>query len=87
MQELLKPNVKKVPAHLGVYVSHYLDHGSEDPGEFLAVGSEFYLQGEKRFQEVYGVFIGEDKAGKLYDYMRNNMFRGTEYKDYQKINK
>lgn len=85
MQEFLKPNVKQVPSQLGFYVRPYLIHASENPSEFLAVGSEFYIGGKGRFLEVYSQFIGEQKAGKFYDYMRDNIFKGTEYKNYQKI--
>lgn len=62
-----------------------LNYGSQNSWEFLAVGGQFYLKGEEKFMEVYGVFIGEEKAAKFYTHMRDNIFKGTEYRDYQRI--
>lgn len=67
------------------YTRHNIKYGSGAPLELIAVMGEFYIQGKERFLKVYEHFIGEQKAGKFYDYMRDNIFRGTEYKNYQKI--
>lgn len=87
MKDFLKPNIERAREHLGQQDVFSLDYGSKNNLEFLAVGSEFYLQGEGKFREVYGVFIGEEKAEKFYAHMRDKMFRGTEYREYKKIKK
>lgn len=88
LEPIVNPDgFEKIQKDFGLDVYNKLRYSSTNTNEFLAVGSEFYLQGEKRFQDVYGAFIGRGKAVKFYDYMRDNIFRGTEYRDYQKINK
>lgn len=87
MKELLKPNVEKAQERFGASVGLDLDYASKDSVEFLAVGGEFYLGGKDRFLEIYTEFIGQERAGQFYNYMRDNIFKGTEYKDYQKINR
>jgi len=62
-------------------------YGTKNANEFVSVASEFYVDGQENFLKVYGVFIGEEKARTLYNYTRDNIFKGKEYKDYQKINR
>lgn len=58
-------------------------YGTRNANEYISVASESYIDGKENFLKIYSIFIGEEKANKLYDYMRDNIFRGTEYKDYQ----
>lgn len=63
------------------YAHEKFKYGLTNPSEFVSVASEFYLLGKNRFIKAYGVYIEEEKSTKLYDYMRNNIFKGQEYQD------
>jgi|SRR3989344_1834860 len=85
MKKLLAPNIDRATERFGYDVRKNLIHASTNTNEFLSVGGEVYFEGKERFQEIYGVLIGEEKAERFYNHMRDNIFKGTEYKDYQKI--
>lgn len=67
------------------YAHEKFKYGLTNPNEFVSVASEFYLLGKDRFIKAYGVYIEEEKSTKLYDYMRNNIFKGQEYQDGKKL--
>lgn len=62
-------------------------YGTRSASEYISVASESYIDGKEKFLKIYSIFIGEEKAGRFYDHMRDNIFRGTEYKNYQKVTK
>jgi len=54
-------------------------YGARNANEFISVASEFYVTGKDSFVKIYGAYIGEGKANKLYDYMKSKIFKGKEY--------
>jgi len=63
----------------GYKVRSTLIYGSQNPSEFTSIASEFYIGGKEEFLKIYGIYIGNEKAQRLYDYMKDSIFRGTEY--------
>lgn len=47
--------------------------------EFLASLSESYVQGKDHFFKLYKKFFREDAVSTLYDFVRDEIFRGREY--------
>lgn len=66
-------------------VLYRFTYGTKNPNEFVSVAGEFYINGKEKFLKIYGMFIGKEKAEKLYDYMRDKIFRGQEYRDGEKL--
>lgn len=54
-------------------------YGGTNSDEFNSVMSMYYTQGKRGFLEVYTPLFGKEKAQKLYDYMKDDIFRGKEY--------
>lgn len=48
-------------------------------GEFLAVLSENYVQGKDFFHEMYGLVLPEGKVRQLYEFTKEEFFKGQEY--------
>lgn len=49
------------------------------PSEFIAVLSEFYVEGHDKFLKMYKEFFQETMVEKLYDFVKENVFQGKEY--------
>lgn len=60
-------------------ITNRFDYGAKNSDEFVSVASEFYLEGKAIFLKDYSLLIGKEKAQKLYDYMKDKIFRGKEY--------
>jgi len=60
-------------------VQNMFRYGLHNPDEFTSVASQFYIGGKENFLKLYGVYIGDEKAQRLYDYMKNKIFKGKEY--------
>lgn len=56
-----------------------LGYGAKNFKEFFSVAAEFYIRGRDRFVGTYEPFLGRERAEKLYDGMRREIFRGREY--------
>ncbi len=56
-----------------------LGYGAKNAHEFLAVSVEFYIRGKERFIQSYTPFLGQENAYKLYEGVKNEIFRGREY--------
>lgn len=84
-KDFLSTNIDKLPQSMNKRSMFYLEYSTTNSNEFISVASQFYLKGKTDFLEVYGEFIGEDKAGKLYDYMRDEIFKGQQYQKGEKV--
>ena len=60
-------------------IANRFRYGARSPNEFISVASEFYIQGKAVFLKDYSLLIGKEKAQKLYDYMKDKIFKGREY--------
>lgn len=60
-------------------IANRFRYGAKSPNEFISVASEFYIQGKAVFLRDYGLLVGKEKAQKLYDYMKDKIFKGREY--------
>lgn len=60
-------------------------YGTTDVKEFFSVAGAFYSTGKEKFTTVYGLYMGKEKTTKLYNYMRDNIFKGKEYQDGEKL--
>lgn len=56
-----------------------LKYAQRSWGEFIPVATEFYIKGQEEFSKVYVPFVGEPEAGKLYEFMKDEVFLGKEY--------
>lgn len=62
--------------HYGVA---YLIVRSDTPVEFVAVMGEIYLNGKDYFKKYYGEFFEPEIVERLYDFVKDDIFRGREY--------
>lgn len=61
------------------YAFNGMDGGElNDPSEFLAELSEFYVQGKDVFMKIKS-FLGKEKANEFYDFVKDELFDGIEY--------
>jgi len=60
------------------FVSRLL-YGVQNFNEFVSVAGEIYLSGRDNFVERYREYFGEEKANNLYEFMKDEIFRGKEY--------
>lgn len=49
------------------------------PHEFIAVLGEIYVEGKEYFYRMYGKFFPQDTVEKLYNFVKEYIFRSTEY--------
>lgn len=62
------------------FANHFgygLGHGREK--EFIAVLAQSYIQGRDYFLRMYGGYLGDTIAMGLYEFNKNEIFRGQEY--------
>lgn len=78
-EDFLAPNIEKLPKNVDSRTKLKHKYGTTNANEFISVASEFYIQGKEIFLKDYGMFIGQEKAEKLYDHMKDKIFRGKEY--------
>lgn len=65
------------------YVS--LRYGGTNFDEFVAVGAEIYKAGKEKFLNIYTPFIKDDKAIKLYSWLKEKIFFNSEYDPGRKL--
>lgn len=63
----------------GLSKAYYLNYGTTNHKEFIAVMSQFYIQGKQPFLETYASLVGKDKGDKLYEFMKSQIFLEKEY--------
>lgn len=56
-----------------------IGYGATNFSEFFSVAGEVYLGGKDIFVKVYERFLGKERAEKLYNGMKQEIFRGKEY--------
>lgn len=57
----------------------YLGYGAKNFYEFFSVAADYYSKGRNNFVKTYERFLGRERAEKLYDGMKREIFRGKEY--------
>lgn len=85
LEEFLRPNINKLPKETYQRIKFRLEYGTKNPNEFISVASEFYIVDKTYFLKNYTPLIGQEKSEKLYDYMKDKIFRGQEYNKGNKI--
>lgn len=56
-----------------------LGYGAKNFYEFFSVAAEYYSKGRNEFVRTYERFLGRERAEKLYEGMKQEIFRGREY--------
>jgi len=54
-------------------------YGYRLPNEFIPVLGETYLEGTDRFYLMYGEFFPQDTVEQLYNFVKENIFKGMEF--------
>lgn len=57
----------------------YLSYGATNFEEFFSIAATFFIRGHDRFVGTYEPFLGKERAEKLYEGMKREIFRGREY--------
>lgn len=73
--EVKKDNSSQKPID---YKSH-IGYGAQNFYEFFSVGAEYYSQGRDKFVTTYEPYLGRERAEKLYDGVKQEIFKGKEY--------
>lgn len=56
-----------------------LGYGANNFKEFFSVAASFYIRGHNSFVGTYEPYLGKERAEKLYEGMKREIFRGKEY--------
>ena len=57
----------------------YLSYGATNFQEFFSVAATFYLRGHDRFVGTYEPYLGKERAEKLYEGIKREIFKEIEY--------
>jgi hypothetical protein len=49
------------------------------------LGADFFLRGKDFFVDALDEYYSNDEINKLYDFFKDEVYRGREYKDFKRI--
>lgn len=56
-----------------------IGYGAKNFDEFFSVAAEYYVKGKDEFVKTYTRFLGKEKSEKLYEGIKQEIFKGKEY--------
>lgn len=80
LRQTFKSNLVHSPDFMAYDVNQRkVMYGGTNFHEFVAIGSEFYFQGYKKFMKVYNPFFGRERTHQLYEFFKAEIYEGKEY--------
>lgn len=62
-----------------IALKNNIAYGADSFNEFFSVAAEYYVKGRNNFIKTYEPFLDRERAEKLYERLKQEIFRGKEY--------